>query len=153
MNTTDSHATETDSRFHIPALFGDDFAYTNATHNFHFINKLADLLSKHSLERYGVQMNIRYSTVDEYLHSLSKEAEYPVYQGDFFPYLQEVECEKNDFTCWRGVRIDHWTGYYSTRTVLKERIRELLSLVRSSEKLYSVFKYHQNMLLSSQLHA
>jgi hypothetical protein len=87
MNTTDSHASETDSRFHIPALFGDDFAYTNATHNFVFINKLADLLSKYSLERYGVQMNIRYSTVDEYLNSLSKEAEYPVYQGDFFPYL------------------------------------------------------------------
>ena len=54
MNTTDFHATETDSRFHIPALFGDDFAYTNATYNFLFINKLADLLSKHSLERYGV---------------------------------------------------------------------------------------------------
>jgi hypothetical protein len=98
-------------------------------------------------------MNIRYSTVDEYLNFLSKEAEYPVYQGDFFPYLQEVECLKNDFTCWRGVRIDHWTGFYSTRTVLKQRIRDLLSLVRSSEKLYSVFKYHQNMLLSSQLHA
>jgi hypothetical protein len=58
MNTTDLHAQEGDSRFHIPALFGDDFAYTNASHNFLFINKLADLLSRHSLERYGIKMNI-----------------------------------------------------------------------------------------------
>ena len=37
-------------------------------------------------------MNIKYSTVDEYFESLNTEAVYPVYQGDFFPYLQEVEC-------------------------------------------------------------
>jgi len=142
MNTTDLHASETDTRFHIPALFGDDFAYTNASHNFLFINKLGELLAKHSVERYGLQMNIKYSTVDEYLEQLNKEVEYPVYQGDFFPYLQEVQCEKNDKTCWRGLRVDHWTGYYSTRTIMKQRIRDLISLVRTSNKLYSAYKYH-----------
>jgi hypothetical protein len=64
-------------------------------------------------------MSIKYSTFDEYLQSLNSRAEYPIYQGDFFPYLQEVECEKNEKNCWRGLRIDHWTGYYSTRTILK----------------------------------
>ncbi len=44
MNTTDLHATEKETRFHIPALFGDDFAYSNASHNFIFINKLGELL-------------------------------------------------------------------------------------------------------------
>lgn len=87
MNTSDYHAREGDTRFHIPALFGDDFAYTNASHNFMFINKLGQLLTKHSMERFGVQINIRYSTVDEYLDTLNREAEYPIYEGDFFPYL------------------------------------------------------------------
>ena len=44
MNTTDAHAVDNDKHFHIPAFFGDDFAFTNATHNFMFINKLSDLL-------------------------------------------------------------------------------------------------------------
>ncbi len=44
MNTTDYHATETDTMFHIPALFGDDFAYTNSTHNFMFIDLIAQML-------------------------------------------------------------------------------------------------------------
>jgi lysosomal alpha-mannosidase len=54
LNTTDLHWEEGTTRYHIPALFGDDFAYTNASHNFLFINKLASLLEKHSLERFGV---------------------------------------------------------------------------------------------------
>jgi hypothetical protein len=60
-----------------------------------FIDKLADLLKKHSAERYGVQMTLKYSTVDEYLRVLTEStdhARYPIYQGDFFPYLQEVPC-------------------------------------------------------------
>lgn len=87
MNTTDLHATEKDTRFHIPALFGDDFAFSNATHNFLFINKLGELLKTHSLQRYGVQMTFKYSTVDEYLSSLPQDSVYPVFEGDFFPYL------------------------------------------------------------------
>lgn len=54
MNTTDKHSSNASNTFHIPALFGDDFAYTNASHNFLFINKLAQLLNEHSFERFGV---------------------------------------------------------------------------------------------------
>lgn len=54
LQTTDLHSTDDTTRFHIPALFGDDFAYTNATHNFAYINKLAKLLKAHSAERFGV---------------------------------------------------------------------------------------------------
>jgi hypothetical protein len=38
----------------MPVLFGDDFTYYNATHNFIFIDLLSELLTKHSKERYGV---------------------------------------------------------------------------------------------------
>lgn len=44
MNTTDQHIHENSNTYHIPALFGDDFAYTNASHNFLFINKLSEIL-------------------------------------------------------------------------------------------------------------
>ena len=90
LNTSDLHADSTTTTFHIPAMFGDDFAYTNATHNFLFIDKLAALLSQHSLDRFGVSITLKYSTVDEYWTALTistPKAEYPVYQGDFLPYL------------------------------------------------------------------
>ena len=60
----------------------------------------------------------KYSTVDEYLATLN-EQKYPVFEGDFLPYLQDVECSK----CPSGRRIDHWSGYYSTRPNLKQEIR------------------------------
>jgi hypothetical protein len=34
--------------FHIPALFGDDFAYTNSSHNFLFINQLIKVLERYA---------------------------------------------------------------------------------------------------------
>ncbi len=48
------------------------------------------MLANHSLERYGVRMTLKYSTVDEYFQVLTdttKETTYPVFEGDFFPYL------------------------------------------------------------------
>ena len=36
-----------------------------------FMNKLQTLLEEHSLERFGVQMYLKQSTVDEYLKDLS----------------------------------------------------------------------------------
>ena len=48
MNTTDNHARQDDTEFHIPALFGDDFAYSNASYTFSYIDTLGKLLRKHS---------------------------------------------------------------------------------------------------------
>jgi hypothetical protein len=46
------------------------------------------MLAKHSLERYGVTITLRFSTVDEYLKAMTEtNTVYPVFQGDFFPYL------------------------------------------------------------------
>jgi hypothetical protein len=54
MNTTDYHSLPSENHFNIPAMFGDDFAYTDAASTFKYINKLGELLQKHSKERYGV---------------------------------------------------------------------------------------------------
>lgn len=89
MNTTDLHARDADSVFHIPALFGDDFAYTSASDTFTYIDQLGKLLEKYSLNRYGVKMILKYSTVNEYLAEVVQQNHtYPIYEGDFFPYLQ-----------------------------------------------------------------
>jgi hypothetical protein len=48
MNTTDYNAKENEAHFNIPALFGDDFAYTNATYTFSYIDALGKILKKHS---------------------------------------------------------------------------------------------------------
>lgn len=72
LNTTDLHSSEDDRVFHVPALFGDDFAYMNSSHNFLYIDVLNELLRIHSKERYGINIAIKYSTVDEYLQDVHK---------------------------------------------------------------------------------
>ena len=84
MNTTDLHAAENQKVFHIPAMFGDDFAYTFAQETFDYIDQFSKQIKLKSKERFGIQMQIVYSTVDEYLAQIRKDS-YPTYQGDFFP--------------------------------------------------------------------
>jgi hypothetical protein len=50
------------------------------------------------------------------------------------PYTSQVECE----TCPAKYRIDHWTGFYSTKPTMKQDIRSLMSLI-----------YQSNILLAS----
>lgn len=73
LNTTDSHSFSDDTVFHVPALFGDDFAYKNSTHNFLFIDVLGEVLKRHSKQRYGINIALKYSTVDEYLEEVHKK--------------------------------------------------------------------------------
>ncbi len=54
VNTTDRHGGDDNTVFHIPAFFGDDFAYKNAYHNFHYIDALSDLLSASSKDRFNM---------------------------------------------------------------------------------------------------
>ena len=58
MNTSDLHLDLEKVNFHIPAFFGDDFAYTNAEYVFNYINALSKFLEKVSEEKFGVKMRI-----------------------------------------------------------------------------------------------
>lgn len=51
MNTAEKH--HKDGVIHIPAMFGDDFAYKQAGETFRYIDELNKLIMKHSKERYG----------------------------------------------------------------------------------------------------
>ena len=48
-------------------MFGDDFAYTFAQETFDYIDQFSKQIKLKSKERFGIQMQIVYSTVDEYL--------------------------------------------------------------------------------------
>ena len=106
------------------SVFGDDFAYYNARYNFQYLDKFIEILNKHFKEVIGKDINIKYSTVNEYFDDIKSfnngTIEFPVYKGDFLPY---VELEDKNY--------DHWVGYYSSTPVLKHMIRDMFQNLRS----------------------
>jgi hypothetical protein len=62
-----------DGVIHIPIMFGDDETFKNATYTYWFGYNLIYWYNKRSMELYGVQIDIQYSTVDDYLLELMKE--------------------------------------------------------------------------------
>lgn len=74
--------------------------------------------------RYGVR--VQYSTLSEYFKELQHGVEFPVFEGDFFPYADNED--------------SYWTGYYTTRPQLKEKSRKLQHLLRAAEMLYTIVR-------------
>jgi hypothetical protein len=62
-----------DGVIHIPVMFGDDETFQSAKYTFKFGYMLMYWFQKRSLELYGVEIDIKYSTVDDYLMELKKE--------------------------------------------------------------------------------
>lgn len=71
------------------------------------------------MEEWNWNVTFKFATVQEYFDDLKTlNLSYPVYHGDFMPYIQE---ESGTF--------DHWVGYYSDTPVLKQMIRDMFSLI------------------------
>ena len=72
-------------------------------------------MEQRSLELFGVKINTRFSTVDEYLIQLEKENYlYDTYVGDFLPLIDDVDpLNKNSHA------LDYWTGFYSNKPNFK----------------------------------
>ena len=69
-------------------------------------------------------MNITFSTITDYFQAvLSENQTYSVFEGDFYPYVSK-HLRKRSIS---------WTGFYSSRPALKQRIFEAHSLVRAAE--------------------
>ena len=70
-----------------------------------------DMLSKHGKRLFKKNFIPFYSTFQNYTTSkLLHKMTYREYSGDFLPYAQYNEKFK---------RYDYWTGYYTTRPLLK----------------------------------
>jgi len=108
---------------HLLVPFGDDFKFKNAQRQFSNMDQLINYINQNR-GRYGVK--IQYSTLSDYFQALQNDqnAKFPVYQGDFFPYADNED--------------SYWTGYYTTRPVLKALSRSLEHTIRSTEALHAL---------------
>ena len=98
-------------------LIGDDFRFINAQVQFKNWDRIIDHVNKHS-KLYGVEL--RYSTLSEYFDAVAKQnIEYSVYQGDFFPYADNQN--------------SYWSGYFTSKPVLKRVARDAENWLRLAE--------------------
>eukprot|EP01133_Synstelium_polycarpum_P016302 gene16302-19389_t len=103
---------------HILVPMGNDFAYTAPWLEFEIMDNFIKMAANRT------DIVVRYSTAKEYFSMVEKWADqnnykYHYYVGDFFPYNR---------------REDWWTGYYTTRPVLK-------GMQRSSAKSWRVASF------------
>eukprot|EP00735_Rhodelphis_limneticus_P005083 TRINITY_DN1678_c0_g1::TRINITY_DN1678_c0_g1_i1::g.17727::m.17727 TRINITY_DN1678_c0_g1::TRINITY_DN1678_c0_g1_i1::g.17727 ORF type:complete len:991 (-),score=264.01,sp/P34098/MANA_DICDI/29.95/6e-112,Glyco_hydro_38/PF01074.17/3.4e-76,Glyco_hydro_38C/PF07748.8/1e-27,Alpha-mann_mid/PF09261.6/2.7e-16 TRINITY_DN1678_c0_g1_i1:104-2710(-) len=97
---------------------GDDFRWIHADTQFTNWDKLIKEIN--SNPGYGV--HIKYATLSEYFDAVqSSEAEWSVYEGDFFPYADGEHA--------------YWTGFYTTHPTLKHLLRQSEWTLRSLEGL------------------
>ncbi|EGG15657.1 alpha-mannosidase [Cavenderia fasciculata] len=111
---------------HFMLLIGDDFTYSNPS-LFNKVDKLKEILSI-----YYPLVQVKYSTPSEYFKELSEWAKkkglvYKMYDGDFYTY---------------GDPNDWWTGYYTSRMVLKGLARKAMNEFRVSQYLSSTLVNH-----------
>ena len=115
LNTVDRQSDPKAEIFHIPVLYGDDFNYKNASHNFEFMDTMNELLKARSNPVFKIPIRTEYANADEYLERQYQESmhkSFPVFEGDFMNYVQREE--RNNI-----LRVDFWTGFYTTKPVMK----------------------------------
>ena len=101
-------------------VHGDDFKFVRADVQFKNIDALIQYITEHKDQFPGVE--IQYSTPSIYFDEVVKYANehddihFPYYKEDFFPYADNGD--------------SYWTGYYTTRPILKKLIRSVTDLVR-----------------------
>lgn len=106
---------------HILVPFGDDFKFIAADTQFQNMDKIMASIK----QRYP-QHKIMYSTLSEYFSAVrnTKGIAYPSFTGDFFPYADNEQ--------------SYWTGYFTTRPLLKQASREIEATKRAAEVIYSL---------------
>lgn len=113
-NTLDTFLNEYDKGYAYNPyhLVGGDFQYQHAHNNFDFLDKVLGLYS-----------NIKYSRLSDYLLDFEAQAKkLSEFEGDFFVYD-----EANG---------DNWSGYFTSKPLLKNKIKRLGKLLRAFKNLY-----------------
>lgn len=107
---------------HLLVPFGDDFKFKSADRQFQNMDRLIDHINGLASGQQYRGMRIRYSTLTDYFEAVSGAQEkFPVLTGDFFPYADNED--------------SYWTGYYTTRPLLKQKSRKLNHILRACEQL------------------
>ena len=99
--------------------FGGDFQFSNAHMNYKNLDKLISSVNKISNI---TKVNAFYSTPSCYLYSLYKaNITWPVEEGDFVPYASRSHT--------------FWTGFYTSRSALKNYVRRANNFLQASRQL------------------
>mmetsp|Transcript_30443 Transcript_30443/g.29834 ORF Transcript_30443/g.29834 Transcript_30443/m.29834 type:complete len:157 (+) Transcript_30443:759-1229(+) len=105
---------------HLFITMGDDFNYMNAKMYFKSMDKLIDRFN----EKYE-DVTLIYSTPSEYLDAIyAMDVEWPTKYDDLFPYADNSQA--------------YWTGYFTSRSNLKEYIRRASRHLTASHNLYAL---------------
>eukprot|EP01114_Cavostelium_apophysatum_P015022 TRINITY_DN4014_c0_g1_i1.p1 TRINITY_DN4014_c0_g1~~TRINITY_DN4014_c0_g1_i1.p1 ORF type:complete len:832 (+),score=225.18 TRINITY_DN4014_c0_g1_i1:499-2994(+) len=100
--------------------FGDDFAHRQAYNS--FVNM--DKMIKYVNENPKYNMHVQYAFLSDYVKAVNGlNMEWPVFEGDFFPYADNG----NSF----------WSGFYTSRPQLKSFVRSSDALLQSAEQIYA----------------
>ncbi|KNC56371.1 alpha-mannosidase 2 [Thecamonas trahens ATCC 50062] len=116
--------------------FGDDFKFKRAQYQF---TNMEQLIEHINANEEGV--NIRFATLSDYFDAMIAEAAsaqdvtLPLYEADFFPYADNED--------------SYWTGYYTTRPVLKQLARATEAHLRGAEILYTLARTRTGHLRSA----
>jgi len=104
--------------------FGNDFAHWQAVNSFVNMDKLIRYVNANS-DHYGITM--KYAHVSDYVNAVhALNIEWPVFEGDFFPYNDGP----NAF----------WSGYFTSRQWKKHYLRQSDARLASSEALLAYSK-------------
>lgn len=102
---------------------GSDFQYTNAHIWFKNLDKLIYYVNRRQMN--GSKINIFYSTPSCYLYSLYKSNNtWPVKTDDFFPYASRAH--------------SFWTGYFTSRSALKNYVRRTTNFLHTMRQTYLI---------------
>lgn len=122
---------------HLLVPFGDDFKFKNAERQFSNMDRLMDVINSNPAQ-YG--MKIQYSTLSDYFAAVAASGvKFPlVAGGDFFPYADNED--------------SYWTGYYTTRPLLKAKSRKLNHILRACEGLLVLVRSSPHSNLDTERH-
>ncbi|KAL6071637.1 Alpha-mannosidase 2, variant 2 [Balamuthia mandrillaris] len=119
-------------------LWGDDFRFVQPSKCFENMDRLMTFINERQ-NLYG--FHLQYSTISAYFRAVEAETpfdSFPSYTGDFFPYVDR-----------QPTLLNYWSGFYSTRPLLKAIIRMAEARVRAMDAMLSLSLVSSSSLASS----
>ena len=117
---------------HLLVTMGGDFRFINSERAFQGTEALIDYFNANN----GLKQNIhlKFSTPSMFVDAVTWET-WPTFYGDFLPYSDNAN--------------SYWTGLYTSRPLLKSRIRKLSQIVNAASMLFSMGALDQNLAILS----
>mmetsp|Transcript_7739 Transcript_7739/g.12986 ORF Transcript_7739/g.12986 Transcript_7739/m.12986 type:complete len:313 (+) Transcript_7739:581-1519(+) len=112
---------------HMLIPFGCDFTFANARLNFEQMDLIIKYINKHNDQN----VTLLYSTPQEYIDALhSQNITWPTKYDDMFPYGDNP--------------YDYWSGYYSSRMLAKQQVRDGQAQLHTTNQIYSMVALNQS---------